>query len=187
MSPRVLELLGRQLQPTEPLDESDEAELQEGTPVVKQILDRQKKFYSILTDGSDGHDMRPVFSTKSAVEVDEVVDGGGRIDGWDKCLEPKARPTGMVISGSDAWAASNTLAFSTCVEFPTNAGIVGATLLAVQRWGRETDDGEWKLELHQTIPWSAGSRAGGTLRCDCRGCVALARSSDKRTFGGIIG
>ncbi|KAL3815472.1 LOW QUALITY PROTEIN: hypothetical protein ACHAXA_008522 [Cyclostephanos tholiformis] len=152
------------------LDESDKAKLQEGTPVIKQILDRQKKFYSILIDG----------------KVDEVDDGGGRIDGWDKCLELKARPMGMVISGSDAWAASNTFAFSTCIEFPTNAGIVGATLLAIQRWGREMDDGEWKLKLHQAIPWSTGSRAGGTLRCDCRGCVALARSSDKRTFGGII-
>jgi len=157
------------------------------SPAVRQILERQLKFYSILTDSSDENDMRPVFSTNSAAEVDEVVNGGGRIDGWDKCLEPGARPSGMAISGSDVWVASNTLAYSTCIEFPTSAGIEGATLLAVQRWGREGGDGEWKLELHQTIPWSPGSRAGGTLRCDCRGCVALARSPEKRTFGGLIG
>jgi hypothetical protein len=186
-APRLLELLGQQLQPMEMLDKTDEAEMQESTSVVKEILERQAKFYSVLTDSSDGRDMLAVFSSESAVEVDEVVDGGGRVDGWDKCLEPDARPRGMVISGSDVWVASDTLAYSTCVEFPTNAGMDGATLLAVQRWGRETDDEEWKLELHQTIPWSAGSRAGGTLRCDCRGCVALARSPDRRTFGGIIG
>lgn len=185
-APRVLELLGQQLQPMEILDVTDEPEFQE-TPAVKQILDSQQKFYSILTNSSDEKDMVPVFSTTAAVEVDEVVNGGGRIDGWDKCLDPEARPAGMVISGSDVWLASNQLAYSTCVEFPTNAGVDGATLLAVQRWGRETDDGEWKLELHQTIPWSAGSKAGGTLGCDCRGCVALARSQEKRTFGGLIG
>lgn len=79
------------------------------------------------------------------------------------------------------------MAYSTCIEFPSNAGIDGATLLAVQRWSRESEGDEWKLDLHQTIPWSTGSRAGGTLRCDCRGCVALARAVDKRTFGGLIG
>lgn len=94
----------------------------------------------------------------------------------------------MVISGSDVYISSETLAYSTCIEFPQNAGMDGATLLAVQRWGRENAEGkEWKLELHQTIPWSSGSRAGGTLRCDCRGCVALARTPDQRTFGGLIG
>lgn len=186
--PRVLELLGQQLQPMEILDGTDSPEWQEGgMPEVKQILDRQQQFYSVLTDGSDENDMRQVFSTKFAVEVDEVVNGGGRIDDWSMCLEPGARPAGMIISGSDVWLASNTLAYSTCVEFPSNAGIDGATLLAVQRWGRETEDSDWTLELHQTIPWSAGSRAGGTLRCDCRGCVALSRSQDKRTFGGLIG
>ncbi|KAL3793443.1 hypothetical protein ACHAW5_001618 [Stephanodiscus triporus] len=186
-APRVLELLGQQLQPMELLDDTDEAELQEGVSAVTQILERQKKFYSVLTDSSDENDMRPLFSTNSVAEVDEVVDGGGRIDSWSKCLEPGSRPAGMKISGSDVWVASNTLAYSTCVEFPSNAGIDGATLLAVQRWGRASEDGDWKLELHQTIPWSAGSRAGGTLRCDHRGCVALARSPDKRTFGGLIG
>jgi hypothetical protein len=186
-APRVLELLGQQLQPVGLLDKTDKAELEEGTPAVKQILERQLKFYSALTDSCDENVMRSVFSTNTAADVDEVVNGGGRIDGWDKCLEPGARPSGMVVSGSDVWVASDTVAYSTCIEFPTNAGIDGATLLAVQRWGREGDDGDWRLELHHTIPWSAGSRAGGTLRCDCRGCVALSRSPDKRTFGGLIG
>ena len=110
------------------------------------------------------------------------------MDNWNKCLEPGARPSGMKISGSDVWIASNTLAYSTCVEFPPNAGVDGATLLALLRWSRDSEDNDdWKLELHQTIPWSAGSKAGGTLRCDCRGCVALARVPESRTFGGLIG
>lgn len=141
--------------------------------------------------GANETEMTPVFAKTTSEEVDEVLDGGGRVDDWKKCLEPGARPEGMVISGSDAWVASDSVAFSTCVEFPPNAGVDGATLLAVQRWVRDDDDdngeGGWKLALHQTIPWSAGSRAGGTLRCDCRGCVALARAQDRRTFGGLIG
>ncbi|KAL7528262.1 hypothetical protein ACHAXR_002354, partial [Thalassiosira sp. AJA248-18] len=185
--PRVLELLGQQLQPMDILDETDEAEILGDMPAAKQILDCQKDFYRVLTDSSNENDMQPIFTTTPAGEVDEVLNGGGRIDGWDKCLEDGARPAGMVISGSDAWVASDTLAYSTCIEFPPNAGIDGATLLAMQRWGRETVGDDWKLELHQTIPWATGSRAGGTLRCDCRGCVALARSPDRRTFGGLIG
>jgi hypothetical protein len=101
-------------------------------------------------------------------------------------MEQGARPAGMVISGLDVFVASDTIAYSTCIEFPVNAGFDGATLLAVQRWSRG-EESDWRLELHQTIPWSMGSRAGGTLRCDCRGCVALARAQDKRTFGGLIG
>ena len=186
-SPRLLELLGQQLQPMDLLDETDEAELLENVPVAKQILECQKNFYNVLTDSSDKDDMQPIFNKSPAKEVEEVIEGGGRIDGWDKCLEPGARPAGMVISGSDVWVASDIQAYSTCIEFPPNAGIDGATLLAMQRWGREKKDDDWKLELHQTIPWSPGTRAGGTLRCDCRGCVALASAQDRRTFGGIIG
>jgi len=185
--PRLLELLGQQLQPMDILDETDQAELRDNVPEVNQVLESQKKFYNILTDSDDANDMQPIFTASQAEEVDEVINGGGRIDGWDKCLEPGARPEGMVISGSDVWLSSDTVAYSTCIEFPANAGMDGATLLAIQRWGRESEDGDWKLELHQTIPWATGSRAGGTLRCDCRGCVALARGADKRTFGGIIG
>ena len=185
-APRLLELMGQQLQPMELLDETDEAEIQDDLPEAKQILECQKKFYTVLTESSDESDMKPIFSDIQAGEVNEVVNGGGRIDGWDKCLEPDARPAGMVIASSDVWMSSSTVAYSTCIEFPSNASIDGATLLAVQRWGK-AEDGQWKLELHQTIPWSLGSRAGGTLRCDSRGCVALARAPEKRTFGGLIG
>ena len=102
----------------------------------------------------------------------------------------------MKTSGSDFLIVSPTLAYSTCIEFPVvsgggydNASAFGATLLAVQRWTKDDDDNdnEWKLEYHSTIPWSADSRAGGMLRCDCRGCVALTRGPEKRTFGGLIG
>ena len=102
----------------------------------------------------------------------------------------------MKTSGSDVLLVSPTLSYSTCVEFPVvsgagydNASSFGATLLAVQRWKRLNDqsNGEWKLDYHSTIPWSPDSRAGGMLRCDCRGCVALTRGDERRTFGGLIG
>ncbi len=103
----------------------------------------------------------------------------------------------MKTSGSDVLVVSPNLAYSTCVEFPIvnsvggydSASAFGATLLAVQRWKRGSNDtdAEWKLEYHSTIPWSPDSRAGGMLRCDCRGCVALTRGDERRTFGGLIG
>jgi hypothetical protein len=194
-APRLLELLGQQLQPMELLDETDKAE-STSSASVKQLLDCQRKFYSVLTNSSDASEMQPVFTGYPVVEVDEVINGGGRIDSWDKCLDPDARPVGMVISGSDAWISKNAnIAYSTCIEFPqNNDGGSAATLLAIQRWVRDDDastsmdeNGGWKLELHQTIPWSAASRAGGTLRCDCRGCVALTRVPERRTLGGLIG
>lgn len=124
----------------------------------------------------------------------KVVKAGGRIDSWKTCLAEGARPSNMKTSGSDVLVVSPSLAYSTCVEFPVvdnvgydNASSFGATLLAVQRWEKDTDINKWKLEYHSTIPWSTDTRAGGTLRCDCRGCVALTRSPERRTFGGIIG
>jgi hypothetical protein len=221
-APRLLELLGQQLQPMEILDESDEPEIVGGdkASIAMDILENQKQFYQVLTGSDNDAEMQKVYSTKSTEEVNEVCNdvcvyvhtlvtrctnlnnlypiydffnsekvlaGGGRIDNWSTCLEPSARPSGMTISGSDVYISSPTIAYSTCIEFPTNAGIDGATLLAVQKWSRENTDKDWKLELHQTIPWSSGSRAGGTLICDCRGCVALARNDEKRTFGGLIG
>lgn len=146
--PRLLELLGQQLQPMDLLDETDEAELPD--PLSKEIFQCQQEFYNALTGSSDPNDMRPIFSaTNPAEEVDEVLNGGGRLDGWGTCLEPDARPSGMTISGSDVWIASNTLAYSSCIEFPRNAGIDGGTLLATQRWRRESEGSDWKLELHQ--------------------------------------
>lgn len=122
----------------------------------------------------------------------KVISAGGRIDDWSKCLAEDARPSNMKISGSDALIVSPKLAYSTCIEFPVVAGgydsasSFGATLLAVQKWGKD-EDNNWKLEYHSTIPWSTDTKAGGMLRCDCRGCIALTRGPERRTFGGIIG
>ena len=86
-------------------------------------------------------------------------------------------------------------AYTTNIEFPLPDQDLSASLLAVQSWVRvptyhneETDttttttttnnsdeEYEWKLQLHQTIPWGTDTRAGATLRCDGRGCTALAQ------------
>ncbi|KAL7525391.1 hypothetical protein ACHAWF_001336, partial [Thalassiosira exigua] len=154
--PNFLELLGRHGQPVDLLDESDEAEAADDAPTTKAVLAAQANFYDVLAGDGDASDMAPIFASNPAREVDEVLDAGGRIDGWDACLEPSARPAGMTISGSDVWMASPdaSVAYSTCVEFPPNAGMDGATLLALQRWRRDDaaeGAGEWKLELHRTI------------------------------------
>lgn len=93
----------------------------------------------------------------------------------------------MKVSGADALVVSDTEAYSSVIEFPANTGVDSATLLAVQKWARTSGTADWKLQLHQTIPWNADARAQGTLRCDCRGCVALTRTAERRTFGGIVG
>ena len=132
-----------------------------------------------------------LFSMFMLTHLFQVLGQGGRIDGWKVCLEEGARPSGMKISGSDVLLISPTEAYSTTIEFPPNVGGYGdvsdATLLALQRWSRTSEEDEWKLQLHQTIPWSSDSRAGGTLICDSRGCVALTRGREQRTFGGLIG
>merc|ERR1711957_988503 len=103
------------------------------------------------------------------------------------------RPSGMKTSGSDVLVVSDAEAYSTVIEFPLVDGVVAAdgTLLAVQRWIRtanaEGDDNGWKVQLHQTIPWSPDTRAGATLRCDCRGCTALTREPvSQYNFRGMI-
>lgn len=124
----------------------------------------------------------------------QVADAGGRIDDWSFCLEEGARPANMGTGNADVLLLSDSVAYSTILEFP-DVGVASygndndAALLAIQRWTRDAEitNGEWKLELHQTIPWNPNSKAGGTLRCDCRGCAALTRGKDKRTFGGLIG
>ena len=93
----------------------------------------------------------------------------------------------MKLGDADVFVVSDTEAYSSIVEFPVTAGLEEATLLAVQKWIRLNKQGEWQLALHQTIPWSAERSAGGILLCDCRGCVALTRGPDRRTFGGLIG
>jgi hypothetical protein len=117
-----------------------------------------------------------------------VISAGGRIDSWKDCLVEGARPQGMKISGVDGLIVSDTEAYTTVIEFPANVvGMETATLLAVQKWIRESNQDPWKLYLHQTIPWSPETKAQGTLRCDCRGCVALTRGPERRTLGGLIG
>ena len=118
----------------------------------------------------------------------QVIENGGRIDGWESCLAAGARPANMKISGSDVLLISETEAYSTTIEFPEPGdGFARGTLLALQRWKRLKDGDDWKLELHQTIPWSPESKAGGLLMCDCRGCVALTRGPDRRwSFRGMI-
>jgi hypothetical protein len=182
--PLWLELLGQHLRPTELLDESDAAVSrdQSDAPLLKSL----ETFYGALTTGDqDGIDK--IFSQAPSDQVSLVTQGGGRIDSWEQCLVEGARPEDMKVSGADSMVLSETEAYTTAVEFPANAGIDSATLLAVQRWTRSNADDDWKLELHQTIPWSPEAKAQGTLRCDCRGCVALTRGPERRTFGGVIG
>lgn len=182
--PQWLQVLGQHLRPTELLDEDDEAvalSIDE-----KIVIECQKKFYKALTTG-DLDTLTSLHSLTPSSQVSEVISSGGRIDNWQSCLEEGARPKGMRVSGSDAIIVSDTRAFSTTVEFPANTGIETATLLAIQQWTRSSAGEDWKLKLHQTIPWSPQSKAQGTLLCDCRGCVALTRSVERRTFGGVIG
>ena len=116
-----------------------------------------------------------------------MIDLGGRIDSWKDCLVEGARPSEMQVSGADVTIFSDTEAYTTCIEFPANTGMSSASLLAVQRLIRANKDEPWKIDLHQTIPWSLEIKAQGTLQCDRRGCVALTRGKDRRTFGGLIG
>lgn len=73
-APRLIELLGQQLQPMEILDESDKAEVLEGDKMstVEQILEKQKQFYKVLTDSDDETQMKAVYSKKFTDEVNEV-------------------------------------------------------------------------------------------------------------------
>ena len=106
-----------------------------------------------------------------------------------------------------------TVAWTTAIEDVGGAGGAG-THLGAQRWVRRecsTTDataaatagvatggavaadeataagapGRWRLELHETVPYAPGSGAGGLLRGDCRGCVALLASRDTGTSGGL--
>lgn len=182
--PQWLQVLGQHLRPTELLDEDDKTVCLSDEEA--SVIECQTKFYKALTTG-DYETLTALYSPEQSPLVSEVVSAGGRLDDWKSCLEDGARPEEMQTSGSDAVIVSDTKAYSTVVEFPANVGIDAATLLATQQWVRSSPDDEWKLELHQTIPWSPQSRAQGTLRCDCRGCVALTRSAERRTFGGLIG
>ena len=161
----------------------------------RDVLNAQQCFYNTLTNNDVSNDASRMRNeiflqrTVNVPEVDDVIAAGGRIDLWEKCLndEDGSRPSGMVSSGRDVSIVSSHLAYTTCVEFPGGRSGGGmydndATLLAIQRWIKIDDDeekeggerGKWALDLHRTVPWSATSGpAGGTLRCDHRGCIAL--------------
>ena len=110
------------------------------------------------------------------------MEDGGRLDNWQKCLEDGSRPDGMSVFDCDATIISSQEAYTTCLEFPPTNGLDEMALLAVQKWQKE--ESEWKLTLHQTIPWNMDIKAGGLLQCDCRGCVSLIRQTkNKKTFG----
>ena len=185
--PQWLQLMGQFLRPTVLLDETDGnlIKLEEGSEAAS-VLQAQTDFYNALRTG-DSDAMKAVLSDEKAFEVSAVIDAGGRIDDWSMCLADGARPEGMQLSGRDALLVSETEAYSSIIEFPANLGAdVNGSLLAIQKWTKQ--NGQWKLGLHQTIPWSADRPALGTLLCDCRGCSALTRSNDNtRTRGGIIG
>lgn len=182
-APQWLEVLGQHLRPTILLDSDDGDALALDADTVP-ILEAQKKFYEALTTGQLD-DMSTIYTPEQSAFVTEVMEAGGRLDVWKSCLEDGARPAGMLTSGRDAVLVSETEAWSTVIEFPV--GMDAAPLLAVQHWVRASKKEPWTLLLHQTIPWTPDNRAQGTLRCDCRGCVALTRSIERRTFGGLIG
>jgi len=189
--PRLLEIMGQHLRPVEVLDENDAPESTVGLDpdtqlMVEDVLARQGKFYKSLTTG-DLEGIQDVVATVNAAEVTAVLDSGGRVDNWQSCLAEGARPAQMKTSGSDALILSPTMAYTTTIEFPVSAGggygTVGNDLLAVQRWGRAGVEEDWKMEYHQPIPWAADSKAGGTLRCDGRGCVALTAQTETTLSG----
>jgi hypothetical protein len=182
--PSWIQVLGKNLQPTTILDENDPAVTSGDSNQEDDILASQSRFYKALTSGNE-EEMKNVFASTITESVTEVTKEGGRLDEWKSCLADGARPEGMKIADSDVEVISDTLAYSTTIEFPVAVGI-DATLLAVQIWTRETSNSDWKLLQHQTIPWSF-SPAGGTLICDCRGCVSLVRANERRTFGGLLG
>ena len=180
-SPEWIQILGQHLRPTDILDESDPSQQD-----MEGVISQQSLFYKALTEGSLT-DMKNICSTDQASEVSYVIGDGGRLDEWKACLEEDARPAGMKMGDADVVIVSDNLAYSTIIEFPVTPGLEEATLLAVQTWKRANKNDEWKLALHQTIPWSSDVPAGGILLCDCRGCVALTRGPARRTFGGLVG
>jgi len=182
-SPEWLQILGQHLRPTDILSDSNSSQQQDDK---SGILSRQRSFYQALIEGNLER-MNSIYGTDEAEQVSRVMEQGGRLDEWKSCLEEDARPTGMQTGDADVVVISDTLAYSTIIEFPVTTGLEGATLLAVQTWTRVDAKDEWKLSLHETIPWSADRPAGGILLCDRRGCVALTRGPDRRTFGGLVG
>ena len=162
-----IQLLGQHLRPMVVLDQADP-----NTDDKSGVLDQLKVFYSALTEGKLSK-MPEIFVDLPDSSVSKVIQEGGRLDSWSTCLEDGNRPSGMKIADADVTLVSDTLAYSTCIEFP--ATIQDQQLLAKQVWKRESAQEPWKLALHQTIPWTETARAAGTLLCDGRGCVSLTR------------
>lgn len=186
---QFVEIMGQFLRPIDFLDASDDDTRKvdiDTTAEEMEILKIVKSFYSALTTG-DQDEIERIFFQSNSKEVSEVIELGGRIDPWKDCLAEGSRPSEMQVSGADVTIISDTEAYTTCIEFPANTGMDSASLLAVQRLKRTGKNEPWKLDLHQTIPWSLEVKAQGTLQCDCRGCVALTRGKDRRVSGGIIG
>jgi hypothetical protein len=188
-----LQLLGNSLSPIDVLteDEPKSKGMDQERHTEGALLSCQERFYNALTEGKLDIMQRDVFMLKSdddAKEVDAsvtaVLQQGGRLDAWETCLMPDAKPSGMIISDQEVTVLGDgTTAYTTCIEFPVDTyrggGSTLPTLLAVQKWKRvqPSSPSEWKLVVHQTIPWTSDRPAGGTLLCDSRGCVALVRSS----------
>mmetsp|Transcript_35072 Transcript_35072/g.84936 ORF Transcript_35072/g.84936 Transcript_35072/m.84936 type:complete len:479 (-) Transcript_35072:1589-3025(-) len=185
--PTWLQLLGQHFRPTmddfELMDAPDTSSSERDETALSQSV---KDFYAALTTGNKDA-MDGTLSKTESSQVSEVLSAGGRVDSWTDCLAEGARPEGMEVSNAEVIVVSDTEAYTTVVESPANTGLDSATLLAVQEWTRTSPEEKWQLALHQTIPWDAATRAQGTLRCDCRGCVALTRTPERQTFGGLIG
>jgi hypothetical protein len=192
-----LQLLGNSLSPVDILfNDLDEKELNVAKDKnsdsidVTDLLLCQQRFYDALTIGNLTLMDNDVFDNTMTDEmVTNIIQQGGRLDPWDQCLLSAAKPTGMTISDREVIILpdNSTTAYTTCIEFPIDTYMgdrnVLPTLLAVQKWQRTVNktNETWKLVLHQTIPWTNDRRpAGGTLICDCRGCVALVRSTERQ-------
>ncbi|CAJ1940026.1 unnamed protein product [Cylindrotheca closterium] len=186
--PTWLQLLGQHFRPT-----MDDFELMDAPIAVASseggeaaLSQSVQDFYAALTTGNK-EAMDGTLSKTESSQVSEVLNAGGRVDSWTDCLADGARPEGMEVSNAEVIIVSDTEAYTTVIESPANTGLDSATLLAVQEWTRSSSEKKWELALHQTIPWDAANKAQGTLRCDCRGCVALTRTPERQTFGGLIG
>lgn len=190
--PRPIEILGQTLSPNFDLSDLEDEQSSFASRTeedVGSIFESQTNFYDALTTGNMSN-LKSIFddNISTTLEVDDVINNGGRIDTWDTCLEEGARPSNMKTFNSDILIVSDTEAYSTIIECPeSNDTFSKPTLLAMQRWAK--NNGEWKLQLHQTIPWTFDSNYGGsgTLICDCRGCTALVQERKaKWSFNGLI-
>jgi hypothetical protein len=191
--PSWLQILGKSLLPVQPLYYDDSSTVSKSASVMDRALQAaQQRFYHALTTGNETT-MAEIYGTANITAnplVSQVIAQGGRLDDWAACLKPDARPIGLKIAGADSLIVNDgRRAYTTCIEFPaasmTPSSITDATLLAVQQWERLNDDEEdddddvinWRLCLHQTIPWTSERPAAGTLLCDGRGCVSLVQSN----------